>query len=246
MTKAASLEIIAHRGNSSVAPENTLAAFASAIAAGADCIEIDVSYTRDGEIVVIHDDTLERTTNGTGAVREAALEQVRSLDAGTWFAPAYAGQWVPTLAEFADLLSGYEDVAGLIELKGRWSSANIAQVVEIVSSAGISERTILQSFHAHTLARLHDLASHLRRGVLAVDDVESLIPECAAAGVHMLNPHVDYVEQNPDIIARIHEAGLLVQVWTVNEPEKWAFLQDLGVDGIITDRPDALAGWLST
>lgn len=242
---AHSPQIIAHRGNSSVAPENTPAAFAAAIAAGAGCIEIDVSITGDDHFVVIHDETLERTTNGTGAVRESSLAQVQSLDAGAWFSPAYAGQRVPTLQEFTDLLSDHDGLEALIELKGRWSAANIARVVEALTSRGVGERAILQSFHPHTLAMLHEHASHLRRGVLAADGVEDLIPACVAAGVHTLNPHVRHVEEDPDVIGRIHAAGLRAQVWTANDPGRWRFLRDLRVDGIITDRPDALAGHLT-
>lgn len=245
MTGRDTPQIIAHRGNSSVAPENTLAAFASAIAAGAGSIEIDLACTADGEIIVIHDDTFERTTSGVGPVAEATTAYVQSLDAGQWYSPAYAGQQIPTFAQFAELLARENTVEALVEFKGRWSTSNLALALEVLTSSGMSERAILQSFHPHTLMKLHALAPHLRRGALTFEDPLPLIGPCVEAGIYTLNPHVGYVEENPGVVEEIHAAGLRTQVWTANEPRQWGSLAGLGVDGIITDRPDALAGWLS-
>lgn len=238
-------QIIAHRGNSSVAPENTLAAFASAIAAGAGSIEIDIMCTADGQIVIIHDENLDRTTNGTGAVAHTTAANLLELDAGGWFSPGYVGQRVPTFEEFAELLSAYEDVEGLVEFKGAWSNPDLAQALSVVRDHGIGEQVILQSFHPQTVMKLHALAPGIRRGVLAMADLEGLIDRCVDAGIYTLNPYLGYVSENPQIVAKIHEAGLRTQVWTANYPGEWSFLADLGVDGIITDRPDAMAGWLA-
>ena len=110
--------VVAHRGNSAVAPQNTLAAFEAAARAGADSIELDVQLTSDGHVVVIHDDTLDATTSGTGWLKDTPLAAVRELDAGAWFAPAYAGQRVPLLAEVVELLDRHPSLDLLCEVKG--------------------------------------------------------------------------------------------------------------------------------
>ena len=113
------MRVVAHRGNSAVAPQNTLAAFEAAWRAGADCVEMDVQLTADGRVVVIHDDTVDATTDGTGAVSSYTLAEIRSLDAGAWFSPAYAGQRVPTFDEVVAFLRR-RDIDLLLEFKDAW------------------------------------------------------------------------------------------------------------------------------
>lgn len=236
-------QIIAHRGNKSVAPENTLAAFVSAIKAGAHSIEMDIVPSKDGVPMVIHDTTLDATTTGTGHVTDYTAADIAQLDAGSWFDPAYTGQRVPTFDQFAALIARHPGVEVLLEFKGDWDTTACAPVLETIDTHGISDRTIVQSFNRTTIESLHTLAPTRRRGVLTVTDIDGLIAQCQAANIWTINPHVDHVLANPSLIERIHNAGMRTMIWTANTPNQWATLVELGVDAIITDRPDALAGW---
>lgn len=237
--------VIAHRGNSSVAPENTLAAFEAAWRAGAGSIELDVQLTADGEVVVIHDDTLDATTDGVGGLASADLPTVRSLDAGAWFSPAFAGQRVPTFAEVVDLLTRRPGIDLLLEVKGAWTVEQVRRVTEPVLAAGLADRVVAQSFWPETVAALRVAAPHLRRGLLVLEADTGLEDRCRDLGVMACNPHGLLLVQDPGLVDRLHAAGLQVMVWTLDEPEHWAAAVALGVDGIITNRPDRLAGWLA-
>lgn len=237
--------VIAHRGNSSVAPQNTLAALEAAWRAGADAIEIDLQLSADGAAVVIHDDTVEATTNGSGAVDDLDLTELRRLDAGSWFSPAYAGQQVPTFAEVTTFLAARRGIDLLLELKGDWPAEGAQHVVEAIRSAQLGHRVILQSFSSSTVAVLAEAAPELRRGLLIAEADADLLSRCAELAVMACNPHGELLREHPELLAQLHAAGLQVMVWTANQPEEWAALRSAGVDAIITDRPDALRGWLS-
>ncbi|MBD7917828.1 glycerophosphodiester phosphodiesterase [Cellulomonas sp. Sa3CUA2] len=237
--------VVAHRGSSWVAPQNTLAAFESAARAGADAIELDVQLTADGHVVVIHDDTLDATTSGSGRLDGTTLADVRALDAGSWFSPAYAGQRVPLLEEVVDLLLRHPSVDLLCEVKGEWTAEQAARVTGPLRDAGLASRVVVQSFSPGTVAALREADPDLRRGLLLEDVPGDVLDVCAALDVVMANPHGLAVLQDPSLVARLHGAGLRVAVWTLNEPAHWAAAVDLGVDEIITDRPDHLAGWLA-
>lgn len=258
-------QIIAHRGNKSVAPENTLAAFASAVAAGAQSIEMDIVRASDGTPVVIHDETLDATTSGNGLVGDYTVEHIQSLDAGSWFSNGFQGAQVPTLEQFAQFMAGHPDVEILLEFKGDWDTASTSGVVDILKRAGVLEQSILQSFSAVTVASLAIVAPDARRGVLMISqesqqamgwgssdpsavqlsEIDAFIETCTHLGIYTVNPFIEDVVALPSLVEKVHDRGLKVQVWTANQPEKWEFLVSLGVDGIITDRPDALNGWYS-
>ena len=237
--------VVAHRGNSAVAPQNTLAAFEAAARAGADSIELDVQLTSAGHVVVIHDDTLDATTSGTGWLKDTPLAAVRELDAGAWFAPAYAGQRVPLLAEVVELLDRHPSLDLLCEVKGEWTADEVARVTGPLRDAGLADRTVVQSFWPGTVEALRVADPGLRRGLLLADVGDDLLDTCAALDVTMANPHGLLLLQHPDLVDRLHAAGLRVAVWTLDEPAHWAAAVEVGVDEIITDRPDRLAGWLA-
>ena len=248
------MRVIGHRGNSSVAPQNTLAAFESACAAGVDAIELDVQLTADGHPVVIHDDAVDATTDGTGRVDSLALAQVRALDAGAWFAPAYAGQRVPVLAEVVDLLVRHPAVELLLELKGVWTADRVRLLVGPLAEAGLLDRVVGQSFEPASVAALREVAPQLRRGLLVEElpsgpdgspDLPALDRLCASLGVMTCNPDGRLLQDHPELVTRQHAAGRQVMAWTLDEPWTWEAAGAMAVDAVITNRPDRLRGWLA-
>ncbi len=236
-------DVIAHRGYSAVAPENTLPAFAAAVAAGADWVELDVRTTADGVPVVIHDRTLDRTTAGTGPVADCPAGDLATLDAGSWFSPAYAGVPVPTLAAALDLL----DRAGtriLLEIKPPATGAEVEAVVAQVAGRGLTARTILQSIDDDVLRAAAAALPDLRRGVLRFTPDPDPVRACVEHRAVCYNPSLKDLVRDPELAPRLQATGVRVMPWTVNTAAGWADAVDLGVDGIITDRPAACAAWL--
>ncbi|SFB34623.1 glycerophosphodiester phosphodiesterase [Cellulomonas marina] len=236
--------VVAHRGSSSVAPQNTLAALEAAWRAGADLVEVDVQRTRDGAVVVLHDDDVDATTDGTGAVADLDLAQVRALDAGAWFSPAYAGQRVPTLAEVLAFLADRPGIGLLLEVKGTWDEDAVRAVTEPVLAAGLGGRVLVQGFDEGTVAALAAVAPGLPRALLVAEVPDDLVERCRALGVVACNPGALALAARPDLVGRLQAEGWRVMVWTLDEPEDWAAAVALGVDAVITDRPDRLRGWL--
>lgn len=232
--------VIAHRGASAAAPENTRAAFRRAHEDGATWIECDVKLTADGRCVVFHDDTLDRTTDGAGPVADAPLSVVGALDAGGWFAPEFRGEPVPTLEETLDLLADLGMGANL-EIKpcpGRERETAEATVAA-VRAFGPAVPVLLSSFAEESLAAARDAAPELPRGLL-VEAVPADWQEradrlgCAAL-------HVEAAPLTADQVAAMRAAGYKVLVWTVNDTAEARRLSGWGVDAIITDVPRKIA-----
>ena len=240
--------VIAHRGYSSVAPENTLAAFEAALRCGADMVETDVHPAADGSAVLIHDEAVDATTGGRGLVADLGAEELTRLDAGSWFSPAYSGQRVPLLADLLDLLGEHPGAQLLLELKGRWQHDQVAAAVAEVRRAGAVEQVVLQSFETSTLARVQEVAPEVRRAALLEAPALDALAQGRALrrdlGVIACNPGVASLVARPAAVAELQAAGLAVWPWTVDEPVLWRALADAGVDGVITNRPDGLRGWI--
>ncbi|MGX1934519.1 glycerophosphodiester phosphodiesterase family protein [Microbacterium resistens] len=230
--------VAAHRGNSSVAPENTMPAFVSASRAGADLFEIDIALTKDGVPVVIHDDTVDRTTDGSGAVRDLTLEQIRALDAGSWFSDAFAGTRIPTLDEVLTYVAG-GGADLLLEYKGDWDVAQTQMTVDMINAHGVADRTFAQSFSALTVGNIAAVAPDLTLGWLVGELNQDVIDRGIALGADAVNPNSVTAES----VAAAHASGVGVFVWTVDNAQQWQTLTAYGVDGIITNRPDQLVGW---
>jgi len=249
----------AHRGDSTRAPENTLDAFRGAVEAGADGLELDVHLTADGHVVVIHDATVDRTTGGSGAVAGATLDALRGMDAGHGFSPdagrtyPYRGRGlgVPTLAE---VLEEFPDVVVNIDIKEIQRGEEEA-VLEVLRNAGAEGRALVVSQHHGVVRRLRELsggcvatgASRWEIGVfclLSVLRLEGLLsPDYAA-----LQVPVDY--RGKTLVTRrfveaAHARGVRVDAWTINDPAEMHRLLDLGVDVVMTDLPETLAGVLA-
>ena len=227
------MEVIAHRGASGTCPENTLPAFRRAAELGADMVELDVQLTQDGKPVVIHDWTLDRTTTGTGAVRRRTLAEIATLDAGRWFAVAFAGTRVPTL----DQVLGAIDLRVNVELKSRGNDGLERTVLDVVEGAGALRRVVFSSFESASLRRLRALSTEAELGVLwagrGVARALALANSVRATSVHLRKGAA-----TPTAIANARAAGLGVRVWTVNAAVDFARLAAAGADAVFTDYPE--------
>jgi glycerophosphoryl diester phosphodiesterase len=225
---------IAHRGASAECPENTLAAVRRAIELGAPMIEVDCRLTRDGAVVLLHDDTLERTTNGRGRVEELSLREVRALDAGSWFGRAFRGEPVPTLEE---LLECVGDAAALnLELKGDADPGRLElAVLGIVASYGFLPRVVFSSFSRRRMRALRERSARARIGILldAGDRWEEGLDLAAELGAEALHPEISLVR--PRRVAQAHARGLEVRVWPVSRKREIERLSAWGVDALFCD-----------
>ena len=232
----ARVQVLAHRGASAYAPENTLPAFRLAVQQRADWLELDVQQTRDGHLVVFHDLRMERTTNGTGALRDLTLEQVRALDAGSWFGPAFAGERVPTFEEVVSLARD-ENIRIFPEVKDpRFYPGIEERMAAVISAYGYEDRTIIQSFDMTSLVRLRQLNPRLKLAALymAANPLRGEPP----TGVSVIGPPWEMVASDPALVREAHASGRQVVVWSVESAAALRPLLDARVDGIITSRPD--------
>jgi glycerophosphoryl diester phosphodiesterase len=227
--------VSAHRGNSIAAPENTLSAFAAS-KGFANRVEFDVQISKDGQLVVMHDGTVNRTTNGSGSVNSLNYAgYIDGLDAGSWFSPVFAGEPVPTMRQSVDAIFA-DGMVPLIERK----SGSAAAYVNELTQMGILDDVVIIAFDWNFLAQVRALAPNVQLGALGSGTLnQSVINTIAAAGANFVN-WGDGGSVNPANIDLAHAAGLEFHVWTVNSSGRMQQLIDLGVDGITTDDPEAL------
>lgn len=215
---------IAHRGASGYAPENTLAAFELAIEMGSPWIELDV-YAIENELIVIHDDDLDRTTNGTGAVMSSSFASIRSLDAG-------AGERVPTLLEVIELVNHRAVIN--IELKGKGTAIPVTRLLNSLCDNGYRpEEFFISSFDHKELA---EMGTNYHRGALFDKRVSDYIERSLALNAKSINVSARIVDTK--MISSAHEEGLKVFVYTVNSHKQMLDLRTMGVDGVFTNYPD--------
>ena len=235
------ITVTAHRGFSGENPENTLAAFHAAIAAGADMVELDVHLTRDNELVVIHDDTLERTTDGKGNVADKTLAELKALDAGFRFNPRFAGERIPTLTEVLDITRGR--ILVNIELKkGKNFPYTMEQLADrtlaVVEKAGMMDQVLFSSFDPAAVDRIR--ARNPRLPIAVITQKPWATPEEAGGGKLYPAINSSFKNLNEKNVRLARTAGLQVHAWTVNTPADMEKVISLGVDGIITNHPDSL------
>ena len=229
--------IIAHRGCSGKAPENTMLAFRKALAMKVDFIECDVRPSKDREIMVIHDGTVQRTTNGRGEVSGLTREEIQRLDAGSWFSARFKDEKVPTLTEVLQLVKS-SSCHLLIEIKeGKGLPSSFErEIVLAVQECEMQERVILQSFDPGVVGRIKAEDPSLAVGLLIRHSGTDWIADGQAAGAGTLAVKSRLI--NKEVIQQAHLHGLQVFVWTVNKASEIKRMLRLGADGIITDYPD--------
>ncbi|WP_040159579.1 glycerophosphodiester phosphodiesterase [Nigerium massiliense] len=228
-------KIWGHRGASAYAPENSLPAFELALEQGADGVECDVQLTRDDQVVVIHDETLERTTDGHGWVADHTAAQLRRLDASGG-RDGFAGTKVPLLAEVLALIADSgKDIN--IELKNnRMAYKGLEErVQELVDAAGVASQVVLSSFNHYSLKRLQGL-SRLPLGALYTDPLFKPWKYVEKLKVGAIHPPMRWTTRK--VVEKSHEHGLKVHAWTVNDAKDVGKLLRRGADAVITDRPD--------
>lgn len=224
---------IAHRGASGRFPENTLKAFGAAIEAGAQMCELDVQLTSDGALVVIHDDTVDRTTDGRGPVRAMTLYELKRLDAGIRYGRDFKGERIPTLEEVIALADGR---CGLnIEIK---SAGVERKVCEAIIAHRALSTAMVSSFDWDALAVVRHFEPRVRVGLLGSRWPARLVGAAFEMSAEAINPRSDIVTE--DLCIAAHERNLSVYPWTVDEPHEMRRLIAFGVDGIMTNYPERL------
>lgn len=230
--------IIAHRGASGYAPEHTLEAYKLAVEMAADYIEIDLHMTKDGALVAMHDETVDRTTNGHGKVAELTLEEIKSLDAGSWFDESFKGLSVPTLEEifneFGDTTNYY------IEIKSPGMEADLLLLLETFDllNSRYKGKVVIQSFMEESLRDVNKLHSDLpliqlsRNDALTDEDLQEISDYALGIGI-------DYKHVDESLIQRVKDHNLILHPYTVNESADIAVLKAMGVDGVFTNYIDA-------
>lgn len=226
--------VSAHRGASATAPENTLAALRAALAAGADMAEIDVQLSRDGVLVLMHDDTLERTTDGTGRLRERSLAELKRLDAGSWFAPAHRGEPVPTLAEVLAWSGGRLGL--LVELKGARSDAvaTLEAAIAEIERADAAGWVAVAGFDHRQLREVHERRPGWTVEMIYTARLADPIHAARACGATLVSIQPEFCA--PEDVAALHEAGVAV-LTTALSPAHAAELVGRGCDVIEADDP---------
>lgn len=232
--------IIAHRGYRARYPENTLCAFTAALDAGADMIELDVMLSRDRKVVVIHDATLERTTNGKGLVMDHTVEQLKRLDAGSWFDPRFAGETLPTLEEVLEhvgdrALINVEIKAGAYE-SHRPADAIEEQVVELVKQGNLDGSVLISSFEPRILENIAGMNHAPAIGLLSRHGAgDAPVSFCLKLVTYSWHPNC--LDLGEERVKRAQEAGVRVFPYNVETPEDCGRMIRMGVDGVITGDP---------
>ncbi|WP_053363115.1 glycerophosphodiester phosphodiesterase family protein [Bacillus sp. FJAT-27251] len=235
------IDNVAHRGATGYAPENTIAAFDKGVDMKSDYIEIDLQRSKDGELVIIHDTTVDRTTDGTGFVKDLTLDQLRQLDAGSWKGEEFTGEKIPTFDEILDRYRG--KVGILIELKAPELYPGIEeQVANELKERNLhipqNNKIIIQSFNFESVKKIDQLLPKVPVGVLTSSRAH-VTPEALqefSTYAEWFNPSYGLVSK--DLVRQVHELGMKIGSWTVRSQEAADFLIDMGVDAIITDYPD--------
>ncbi len=235
--KMKKVKIFAHRGASAYAPENTLEAFSLAMEQGADGIELDVQMTRDGELVVIHDETIDRVSGGKGFVKDFTLEELKKFSVSNGF-EKYPEVRIPTLQEVLELVKPSAMEVN-IELKTGifWYPEIERKVLDLVRREGMEERVIYSSFNHYSIQKIRQLSPEAETAYLIGDVMLDVAAYTKNTGVKGLHPALFHVKM-ADFLKEYKESGVALRVWTVNDKEQIRWMIDEGMDAVITNYPD--------
>lgn len=229
--------VIAHRGASERAPENTLSAFKKALEMGVEGIELDVQLSLDGHIVVIHDEMVDRTSNGKGLVKDKTLEELKSLDFGSWLLNDFKGEKIPTLEEVFEFLGNWK---GLINIEIKNGPVFYPGIEEKVNRAierfNLIDNVIVSSFNHYSLVEIKKLNRRLKTGILYVAGLYEPWEYVKRLGADAIHPL--FYSTLPEIVNGSRKNGILVNPWTVDNPRSIKEIAHMGVSGIITNVPD--------
>lgn len=229
--------IYAHRGSKANRPENTLSAFEEAMRVGSDGIELDVHLTRDGEVVVMHDEKVNRTTGGKGQIKNFTLHELKELDAGSWFSPKYSRERVPTLKEVLELLSDFPGVLNIEFKTDRNTYPTIEErVVRLVGQYRPNLPVVYSSFNHESLVRLKKIDPGADLALLLWERLAEpwrYTQQVGASAQHLWEPSA-----LSDTGKQLQQHGVKVRAWTVNKPKNMQKTFELGIDALITDYPE--------
>lgn len=235
--------VVAHRGGKKTVPENTMAAFRAAIEQGADGIELDIHKAKSGELVVIHDADISRTTDGAGHVPDMTWAELQTASAGAKFDPKFASERIPLLSDVLKLVNG--KVVLNIEVKN-WPKQYPGiddDLIAMLKSYPEPEKIIISSFDHELLRSIHEKAPQYTLGIL--DSAILYEPKAYGDKIGAKFWHPDFHTLRRDVVRRAKETGMKVIVWTVNDPKEWQEAIDMRVDGIVTDDPAGLRAYLA-
>ena len=238
------MEIWGHRGAYDYAPENTLRSFQLAVDMGAYGVELDIQLTRDGEVVVIHDEKVDRTSNGHGYVKDFTVSEIKKLNFNKKGITQPVFMEIPTLAEAFELLKPTA-VKINVELKtGIVYYENIeSKALEITRKYDIMDRIVWSSFNHYTIQKLKQLEPEAETALLCAKQLITTGEQCEKTGASALHPEINQLRY-PGLVEECHSRGIKVRAWTVNEPEEFKLAHDLNIDGVITNRIDAAKSYL--
>ncbi|MCL2023851.1 MAG: glycerophosphodiester phosphodiesterase [Oscillospiraceae bacterium] len=240
------MNIIAHRGASKHAPQNTLPAFQLAIDMGANGIETDVHLSKDGVLIICHDYTIDGTSNGSGDVNEMTYEELLQYDFGGYKGEEFTGTKIPTLIECLEVCKDLEILDIELKRPRNGSMEIVEKTLALVEDMGLTEKLLLSSFDKNVIVAAKEINPKVKTALIysiseiespdleeILDDPVAYVKKCRADAVHPFALMI-----NEDYIEDMHEAGIEVNPWTINSPESIKSLLDIKGDGVITDVPD--------
>jgi glycerophosphoryl diester phosphodiesterase len=231
------MHVIAHRGGRKWAPENTLSAFRKSLELGVDGVELDIHRCKSGELIVIHDEDLSRTTNGDGFIADKTLEELKKLDAGSWYDKSFVGEKLPLLDEVLKLVQGKTEIN--IEIKNGYKTYPGIEddLLELLKNYPYPDKIVISSFDHQCLLNIHKRTDKYRLALL-IDGLLVDLPTYAKK-IGVQNWHPGFSDIGFASVKQAHDAGLIVNSWTINTTDEWKQADQMHLDGVITDDPVA-------
>lgn len=232
--------IMGHRGFQARYPENTMVSFLAAVEAGAQFVELDVTLTRDNQVAIMHDDTVDRTTDGRGQVSDYDLDALQKLDAGSWFHPCFTGERIPSLEEVLEKVAPRAHINIEIKSHELFDCALTGQVeqgvIDLVLARGVEKRILISSFDPEVLKRIQQLYPGITVSLISEQSpFDETVAQCLELGAFSYHPHLDYIDR--ELVGALHKADVYVFPWNINDAGDIHHAFSMGVDGLIAKDP---------